>query len=1102
MHPTVRAQWPLFSKLLDEALDLPTEARAQWLAALPIEYADLKPHLAELIHVDVRKATVLPDLSHYVSNSLASGERDGFTAGDSIGGYRLIRPLGDGGMGSVWLVESDTNATKLPMALKLPRLGMNVSSGYLKERFERERVILGALNHPNIARLFEAGVAASGQPFLAIEYVNGENLIAHCNQGRLAIKDRLGLFVQVLKALQYAHSNLIIHRDLKPSNILVTPTGEVKLLDFGIAKLLDTDSLQAHETELTQLGGRAMTPDYASPEQIRGEPLTTTSDVYSAGVLLYELVAGKRPYKLKRGSRAELEEAILLNEISRPSAMVDDSFVSEITGKTAGNTSRLRRTLSGDLDTIVLKALKKAPTDRYASAQALQEDIERYLVGQPVHAQADSLGYRAQKFLSRNRMVATAAMCVFTALVAGLGIALWQAREARTQANIAQAQASIAQEKTQIAEQEAKRANTALAATQKAEAEARAAVIRADQETAIAQTEREKSETSATQLKRAVAELNASVTAVKSAQQTAQNEADSAKREVIRRQSETQRAEAVKSFLVSVLSVVNKPQITAVQARNKTVKEVLLDASDSILTSFTESPLTKVELAQTIGSLLVDVGEHEKATSILQKAVELGQENGLENSDLHILTSARLSFAYGIRLKPKEAAAARDEALRLLARRGDTDSLVLARVLTNAVTVIPTDVAKERELLSRAVRLFEKKYPKNPEHFTALVRLASLERNNNRWDEALVLYRKAVAVFPDTGSNALTSYANALIEIGVLDSAQGRAVSGIAKMREGIAALEKHQGAESFLLNYSRMAYAVQLHDAGQRQEAMNEFSLVRSKFVTERTEIAAYELAVFEAAALINEGRPKDALARLDVFSAKRERLKKQGTPNINVVWAESAFFAHAMLGNTEELARAAKEYDETISQLISTYKQRPEYGLTRGWADLAKGDTLSAHQKLLDVTLSYKAEPKQYDAAYVYANLYTARVELMLAKSSENSPALRNSALTRARTALNHLLTKLEHGSRPYMVVLVQHLLADAMLANGQPAEALDQVKQAIAEMRRLHDPSSPWLANALRSQSAAQRALNDVRGAEESAAEAERIARLHPQLAVFFR
>lgn len=439
MKPADLAEWAVMSKLLDEAIDLPNAERGAWLERLTPEHAHLKPHLAELLAASALSDTSIPAMPHYTGDSTMTG--GGFKAGQRIGTYTLIRPIGKGGMGSVWLAEASESAVKLPVAIKLPHVSTLTNAGYLRERFARERVILAALNHPNIARLHEAGVTIEGQPFLALEYIDGETILTHCNNARMSISGRLALFVQVQKALQYAHANLIIHRDLKPSNIIITRTGEVKLLDFGIAKLLDTESQAAEETALTQMGGRAMTPDYASPEQIRGESLTTASDVYSSGVLLYELLTGKRPYKLKRGSRAELEEAILTSDISRPSTMVGDDFATE----TNNSPNRLKRTLAGDLDTIVIKALKKNADARYPSAQALQNDIERYLNGQPVLAQADSVMYRMKKFFARNRLVTAATASVFFALTAGLGVAIWQAGAAKEQAKIAKQEAARAE---------------------------------------------------------------------------------------------------------------------------------------------------------------------------------------------------------------------------------------------------------------------------------------------------------------------------------------------------------------------------------------------------------------------------------------------------------------------------------------------------------------------------------------------------------------------------------------------------------------------------------------------------------------------------------
>ncbi len=437
MPGELAAQWKVVSRLLDEALDLPAGAREAWIERLGPQYEDAKPHLRRLLrrHEAGGELSLEDALPRYADDDI---EPSGHRPGDALGPWRLVRELGRGGMGAVWLARRAEGGAGPAVALKV--LHSTTATGPLAERFRREREILSALNHPNIARLVDAGVAPDGVPWLALEYVEGGTLPEWCDARRLGIDARLALFGQVLRAVQYAHANLVIHRDLKPANILVTPGGEVKLLDFGIAKLLDSAERRTAETELTRLAGRAMTPHYASPEQIAGEPLTTASDVYSLGVVLFELLTGARPYVLKRGSAAELEEAILDARTAAPSASVTDAFAA----RTDTATFRLRRALRGDLDAIVMKALAKRPAERYGGAEAFALDLERYLAGLPVIARRESVAYRAAKFVRRHRVAAAATAAVVTALVAGLAISLWQAGVAREQARIAAAEAAKA----------------------------------------------------------------------------------------------------------------------------------------------------------------------------------------------------------------------------------------------------------------------------------------------------------------------------------------------------------------------------------------------------------------------------------------------------------------------------------------------------------------------------------------------------------------------------------------------------------------------------------------------------------------------------------
>lgn len=437
---------PTLSRLLDEAWELNDTARERWLQTLPPQYTHLKPKLSEMLHEQASLAAPASlDTDAFVkpANDAASDllhDRGGTTTitpawhvGSDVGGYRLVGELGFGGMGAVWLAERSDGSLKRRVALKLPLFSIHHKA--LAERFERERDILATLTHPHIARLYDAGTTTNGQPFLALEYVGGHTITQHCDAQKLSVDARVEIFLQVLDAVQYAHSNLVLHRDLKPSNVLVAADGQVKLLDFGIAKLISGTDSSAAKTELTEAGGSALTPDFASPEQIAGLALSTASDVYSLGVLLYELLAGSRPYKLNVLGRSALEAAILTVNAIKPSEMVralndaDDAPAMRGVTKT-----KLAQQLAGDLDTILLKALKKNPTARYETASAFAADLRRYLIGEAVEAQPDSRWYRLSKMARRNQLAVGATAAVMLALVVGAGAALWQAQQAQKQA--------------------------------------------------------------------------------------------------------------------------------------------------------------------------------------------------------------------------------------------------------------------------------------------------------------------------------------------------------------------------------------------------------------------------------------------------------------------------------------------------------------------------------------------------------------------------------------------------------------------------------------------------------------------------------------------
>jgi serine/threonine protein kinase len=423
-------------QILGEAIEREHDSLVGWLDTVCAGDEALRREVVRLLARQKPAAQFMEE-----SPLAAPAESNGRSMiGERVGLYKIISEIGRGGMGAVYLAERDDQQFKKRVAVKLIKRGMDTD--FVVQRFRHERQILANLDHPNIARLLDGGATEADLPYFIMEYVEGESIIKYANANKLSTTQRLKLFRTVCSAVQYAHQNLVIHRDLKPSNILVTKDGEPKLLDFGIAKLLQADG--GAETELTATAVRVMTPEYASPEQVKGERITTASDVYSLGVLLYELLTGQRPYRVRSRQPEEIAKAICEQEPERPSAAVRMTAfrVPTSVGSSGRDKSptevgtlntRNLKLLRGDLDNIVLKALRKEPGRRYASVEQFSEDIRRHLEGLPVGARKDTLSYRTSKFVQRNKIGVAAAAIILLTLVGGIITTAWQAHVARVQ---------------------------------------------------------------------------------------------------------------------------------------------------------------------------------------------------------------------------------------------------------------------------------------------------------------------------------------------------------------------------------------------------------------------------------------------------------------------------------------------------------------------------------------------------------------------------------------------------------------------------------------------------------------------------------------------
>ncbi len=785
-------RWQKIADLFEAAVERPPDERRRILEAAGAQDDALRTEVAALLraHDDDPEFLESP-AARIPAEAGAAAEPDDANAdpdsdplvGRLVGHYRLTRRIGAGGMGTVYLAERQDDFRQVA-ALKVVRRGMDTE--HVLRRFRSERQILASLDHPNIARLLDGGATDDGRPYFVMEHIDGEAIGAYCERRALPLRERIELFITACMAVHHAHRNLVVHRDLKPSNILVSRDGRLKLLDFGLAKLLDPER-EGPEPTVTQPEAPALTPEYASPEQVAGEPITTATDTYSLGVVLYELLAGTRPYQLKTRTPEETARVLTHAAPSPPSA--------------AG--TRWRAQLRGDLDTIVMMAMQREPARRYASAEAFAEDLRRYLRGQPVAAQRDSLGYRARRFVGRNR-TGVAIASAFVLLLAGSSVVtMLQSRRILAERREADAQRETAEQVAQLLislfEQSdptvSPAGDTTTVATlirigeERVEALAGQPALEARLLHVFAKIHEARS-----RFARARALLESALVLEREASGAESAQAATTLHELARLTHRTGGAAAGEPLLRESLGRLSG----------------LHDANDAILAR------AKLDLAEAVA----DPGERER---LVDEALATLRESG---ADLVSVASAlnALASAHFAQSEFAEARPLYEEAIEILATRLPADHPHLLAVQTN-LAAVQSQLGEWEAAEATARRVLEGQRrvvgPTGTGVAGILEILATSLANQGRHAEAESTFSGALAIWRGSLGPGHWRVANSLRNIGRLRAVQGRHAEAVALLEEAAAIRGRSGGGGERSVATMRAQTALSVARLGRREEAI-----------------------------------------------------------------------------------------------------------------------------------------------------------------------------------------------------------------------------------------------------------------------------------------
>jgi serine/threonine-protein kinase len=1041
---------------LDEAERLEALAPGERAAALeamqrqdPALHAKVRTLLSEA-------GTAAPAIDAAKLLREAALSTSGDLAGQQVGPYRFVRLLGSGGMGQVWLAERTDGRFEGQVAIKL--LGTALHSERL-ERFRREGQLLARLAHPFIARLLDAGSLPSGQPYLVLEHVDGQRIDRWCDDARLDIDARLRLFIDVCVAVAHAHANLVVHRDLKPSNILVGAGGAVKLLDFGIAKLIETETGAAEETALTRLAGRAMTPEYAAPEQVSGEPITTATDVYALGVLLYELLSGQRPYAAASASPIELARHIV--EID-PRPLGATEAAADRRGTTA---ERLRRARRGDLENIVAKALKKDPRQRYAGAQALADDLMRVLRREPVLARPDRFAYRSAKFVRRHRVPVAAAGLVAVALGVGLGLALWQAEVARAERAAAEQQAEVAAVARGEAQAEARRAV-------EQGAEARRQSERAEQALELARAQSARAERNAEQAQQQARRADTSASAARAQTAIALAERD--------------KTRAVKDFLIDLFETSSILREGPVKAKQISARELLERGAIKLQAQADAVPEeVRAELLQTLAQLHAEIGDLGHTVALYTQAIDSAKRlKGPAHPEVakHLVDFATALIAagdfaraeallaeagpifeahrdlssaergqYHVNLSllhsPRDAAAATRHAERAVAilerappnRRAAALNLRTAYTHLGHASIRQGDFqaaeAHHRRSLELALRHAGAEHP-----YTAVsyANLGEVLRMRGRLQESEAAAREAVRVARLAAPEDRVGIAQTELRHGVTLSVMGERAAARSSIESALAAFEAATGADGGFTLYARQTLASTALREGDLNEAGRQLDALDAAYARKAPPRSTLGSTLLH--------RTRHLLALGDLDGARRtadralELIGAAGSARgLGALEAQYLLADIELQSGQHEAAlrrwREAMGRHEPRGVIFPGSEVR--LALLEGRAALARGDSALALERF---GAGRRLIEEAVDAATRGELLREALSGLARAQMQRGRPEL-------AQPLLEHALELAERSQAPLSPRLAeaQLLLAQALLARGEVVRARDLAERA---------------------------------------------------------